>query len=275
MSSPTAVFSFKDLQYMTTATEESRQNTLGSRQDAYEPGIYIEKLTAATSYDNAYVERKPVKPNTRSNFAFLEEPVIGLVATKRRLDNNFSRQLEPKATARNNISKTLRGLISVGFSGRSVFPKSRAGFSLFSRLPQNFELEAGLRYLNFGNSTQIYTGYLGKYYHNFMLGVRTFVTPGRSNSSPKYCLTSRYYLRDEGDYISLSIGSGISHDERSLNIQFINKNRIGSRLASAGFNHCFLKKNFVSFNAAWLNRHNNSSFISHQIDASVGIKRRF
>jgi YaiO family outer membrane protein len=106
--------------------------------------------------------------------------------------------------------------LNAGYSSYSIFPKYRLGASLYYSLPFSFEIEAGIRYLTFATSNvRIFTGSLGKYYSNYWFSFRTYITPSVSRASYSYSIITRYYLSGADDYLSLSLGTGISPDDRS------------------------------------------------------------
>jgi YaiO family outer membrane protein len=174
------------------------------------------------------------------------------------------------------ISKTFYSYVSVGYSpGESVFPTYRAGFSLYANLPRSYEAEAGIRYLNFGSSTYIYTFYLGKYYSNFLFGGRTYITPGAGGASQSYSLSARYYFKGADDYIGLAAGSGISPDDRATSILYNNKNKLTSGQASLSFNHTISKVNIVSIKTGWISQQYKTDETGNQFNISLGLQRRF
>jgi YaiO family outer membrane protein len=175
-----------------------------------------------------------------------------------------------------HISKTFYSYVGLGYSpGASVFPKYRAGFSLYANLPRSYEAEAGIRYLHFENSTYVYTLYVGKYCSNFLLGARTYVTPGSSRSSQSYSALARYYLKGPNDYIGITLGSGISPDDRAISNQYSNKNRLTSSQASLTFNHSVANMNIISIKAGWLHQEYKTGTTGNQLDLSIGLQRRF
>jgi YaiO family outer membrane protein len=175
-----------------------------------------------------------------------------------------------------HISKTFYSYVSFGYSpGASVFPKYRAGFSLYANLPRSYEAEAGIRYLHFDNFTYVYTLYLGKYCSNFLLGARTYVTPGSGGSSQSYSVLARYYLKGANDYLGITVGSGISPDDRAISNQYSNKNRLTSSQASFTFNHSVAKMNIISIKAGWLHQEYKTETTGNQLDLSIGLQRRF
>ena len=157
-----------------------------------------------------------------------------------------------------------------------MFPKYRAGFSLYANLPKSFEAEVGLRYLYFSSSTCVYTASVGKYYKSFLFTARTYITPSNGEVSQSYSIAGRYYFKGADDYIGLKLGTGISPDDNNQNIQFNNKqNKPTSKQVSASFNHTFLKWNIVSVSAGLINQEYRPSVKGNQLNLSVGLSHRF
>jgi YaiO family outer membrane protein len=116
-----------------------------------------------------------------------------------------------------------------GYSGDDIFPDYRIGISLYYSLPYSFEIDGGFRYLKFSSSDAIvYTAALGKYYSNFWFSLRTYITPQLKKASKSFHLSIRYYLSDADEYLNLVLGTGISHDFRSIyKDYFLVANKIG------------------------------------------------
>jgi YaiO family outer membrane protein len=109
------------------------------------------------------------------------------------------------------------GYLNFGYSDSFIFPEYRFGAELHQALPRAFEVSAGVRHLEFrGGGVTIYTGSLSKYYRNWYLSVRPFITPRDEGVSNSYQFTFRRYFSDPDNYIGLRAGFGFSPDERRL-----------------------------------------------------------
>ncbi|HEX4887839.1 MAG TPA: YaiO family outer membrane beta-barrel protein [Luteibaculaceae bacterium] len=115
-----------------------------------------------------------------------------------------------------NLFKGVYAYLNAGFSGTDLFPNSRFGAEVYTKLPKAFEASAGLRQLQFGRGSDgsviLYTGTIGKYIGNYWLNVRTFITPGDAGTSNSYIFLARRYLNTAEDFIGLSGGFGFSPD---------------------------------------------------------------
>ena len=111
--------------------------------------------------------------------------------------------------------------LNFGVSYSPLFPSRRYGVELYQKLPKSFEFSAGLRYLEFSSSSpKIITGSIGKYYKNYWFSLRPYFTPKSYGTSTTVNLTVRNYLKDANNYISLTVGMGVSPDERG---RFVNE----------------------------------------------------
>ncbi|NIT59808.1 MAG: YaiO family outer membrane beta-barrel protein, partial [Aliifodinibius sp.] len=93
-------------------------------------------------------------------------------------------------------------------------PEYRFGVSLYKSLPSAFELEAGMRYLDFGTSkTDIYTVSLTKYLGSYLFTARTYLVPSSGGTSKSLNLVTRRYFGTAESYLSLNGGYGAAPTE--------------------------------------------------------------
>jgi YaiO family outer membrane protein len=174
------------------------------------------------------------------------------------------------------FSKTFYAYLNTGYSDDvGIFPKWKAGASLYANLPKAFETEIGIRYIYFSSSVFVYTLYVGKYYKSFLLGARTYLTPVASNISQSYSVMARYYYGGIDDYIGLNIGAGISPDDRRVNIQLNSAYKLRTYTAELTLRHAIRKLNVVVLNLSILNQEYLPGTIGNQFQAGVGYIRRF
>jgi len=177
-----------------------------------------------------------------------------------------------------HISKTFYAYMSGAYSNNvGIFPKTRAGFSLYANLPASFEAEAGFRYLHFTGDTWIYTASIGKYYKSFWFNFRTYLTPSNSSISQSYSIKARYYTGGADDYISLGIGTGISPDD-PRNIILLNNGqnyKLRSNNITAAYYRSFKKLNIIFFTASLDHQEYQFQTWGNQLDLGIGYQRRF
>lgn len=113
-----------------------------------------------------------------------------------------------------SITEGLYAYVSGGYSQSSIYPDYRFGFSLYKSLPSAFEVEAGIRYLDFGISqTDIYTVSLTKYLGSYLFTARTYLVPSSSGTSKSINLVARRYFSTAEAYFSLNMGYGSAPTE--------------------------------------------------------------
>ncbi len=162
--------------------------------------------------------------------------------------------------------------LNFGYSNASIFPKLRFGLSLYYSLPLSFEIDAGIRYLKFPSSkTNIYTFALGKYYSTFWFSFRTFIIPSGNSASYSYTLITRYYLTDADNYLALSLGTGISPDERSLN----NPNLLISKKVGVDYNFRISKRQTLSLATSYIYEEYFAGSFRNKISFGLGTQFSF
>lgn len=113
-----------------------------------------------------------------------------------------------------SIAPGFYAYVSGGYSQSPVHPDYRFGFSLYKSLPAAFELEAGVRYLDFGTSqTDIYTISLTKYWGSYLFTARTYLVPSSGGTSKSLNLVTRRYFGTAETYLSLNAGYGSAPTE--------------------------------------------------------------
>ena len=201
--------------------------------------------------------------------------VIGRINYANRFQNSAT-QFEIDAYPR--FSKVFYSYMNFGVSDNSgVFPKYRAGFSLYANLPKSFEGELGFRYLKFsGTPTWIYTGYIGKYVSSWLLGARTYITPSDfvKQVSASYNISARHYFGGADDYIGGNIGYGISPDDK-FNVSLINTALLNSFKIGVDYKKKINYHNIFNVSTAWFNQEYLPGVKGNQYLFSIGWLYRF
>lgn len=140
---------------------------------------------------------------------------IGSIIGRIRYANRFNRNgVQYEIDAYPTISDELYAYVNAGVSTSSIFPDYRLGLNLYKSLPNAFEGDAGLRYLNFSPSdVVIYTAALSKYYRNYFFTARTYVTPKSTGTSASFSLQARKYFYGPENYLNLRVGYGSAQEE--------------------------------------------------------------
>lgn len=230
------------------------------------------------SYDYTYFDKQFDNPWHLLSVDYSRSTKLGSVAARINYANRFKESgVQYEVDAYPRINKTFYAYVSGGLSNSDgVFPKSRAGFSLYANLPKSFEAEAGFRYLYFSSDTWIYTLYLGKYYKNWLFNVRTYLTPSIRNISQSYNIGARYYYKGSADeFIWLNIGTGLSPDEGNLAQQLNSTYKLVSNRASLVWRFNVQKFNSLSLSAGWINQEYLKDTKGNQLEVGVAFIHRF
>ena len=237
-------------------TQKKMPNSIGIKYDLITFDNVVTKPWHLVSIDyTKHIKKTPLI--TRLNYA-----------------NRFSKSgFQLEAEAYPALSKKIYTYINAGYSNdRLLFPKYRAGFSLYAALPKKFELEGGFRLLYFNSPTWIYTASVGKYYKRFWFNASTFLTPVSNNILQSYFLKTRYYFNDT-DFAMLVLGTGISPDDGKNNIQLNTNSTLKSRKAELVLRNTFKKKNVFHFNIGLMTQEFETSKYADQFNIGIGLQR--
>ncbi|MBO9619535.1 MAG: YaiO family outer membrane beta-barrel protein [Niabella sp.] len=227
-------------------------------------------------YDYVHFDKQFSDPWHLASIDYGRTTGIGTVIARVNYANRFRENgLQFEMDAYPRISKTFYLYVNAGYSNNvGVFPKWRAGLSVYANLPKSFEAELGIRHLYFTSSTEIFTAYLGKYYSNFLFGARTYLVPSNSSLSQSYSLLCRYYFGGADDYIGATVGTGISPDDRSLVAQLNTNYKLKTYKAGIDFRHA-IKRNIITADFSIINQEFQPATWGNQIQMGVGYIRRF
>jgi len=120
------------------------------------------------------------------------------------------------------LTKTLSGYLNYGFSDASnLFPRHKIGAELFYSFPKKITASLGIRYMQFTNNTLLsYTGSAGIYTGKYWFGFRAYVTPTSQRTGQSVYLFARRFFKDEFNYLTLSIGQGVSPENTTNSLNF-------------------------------------------------------
>ncbi|TDO05484.1 YaiO family outer membrane beta-barrel protein [Sunxiuqinia elliptica] len=199
--------------------------------------------------------------------------VIGRVNWGRRFDNTaFQYEIDSYPY----LAKNIMAYMNVGFSDQSaVFPRFRAGMSLYFSLPKAFEAEAGARFLRFSSNTWIYVASVSKYYKSYWFNLKTYLVPGNEKISHSYTMTTRYYTGGADDYWKFSFGYGLSPDDAVSVQNYISDYRLKSAHIGLGFRKSIKRFNVIGLSASYINQEFRKDQKGNQINTSVTYIRKF
>ncbi|HVI45751.1 MAG TPA: YaiO family outer membrane beta-barrel protein [Chitinophaga sp.] len=175
-------------------------------------------------------------------------------------------QLEAETYYTHNKSNYSYGLVS--WSNADVFPRFRAGYSLFHNFGKEWEGELGARYLR-ADSVDTWSGVwsVAKYWNNYWVNLRGYVINERGKWFQAYTLTNRYYLNDQKDFVALMLSLGTTPDDRSRNYQFAKAVDFFSSGIGAGYQKTFNYRTTLGLFGNWTNQHigNGQSYNQYDI----------
>lgn len=232
------------------------------------------------AYDYIYFDKQFDKPWQIASLDYTRQTSLGSITGRVNYASRYGQSgWQGEIDAYPHISNTFYTYLNFGYSGDyPVFPQYRAGFSLYANLPASFEAEAGLRYLYFTSATWIYTASVGKYYKNFWFNFRTYLTPSNQKISQSYALTARYYFGGADDYLSASVGTGISPDDRSKDVQLNNENynyKLKAQKASLAYRKTIGRLNVIGLSVSYVYEEYRPVTYGNQIDAGITYQRKF
>ncbi|MCM4167209.1 Lipopolysaccharide assembly protein B [Arenibacter antarcticus] len=237
------------------------------------------KNSIGLSYDFIYFDKRFDDPWHIASIDYSRQTKLGSVIARFNYANRFTTngaQFEIDAYPR--ISKLFYAYVSGGISeNKGIFPRYRAGFSLYANLPASFEADAGFRFLAFSGNTWIYTVGVGKYYKSYWFNLRTYLTPSTNSISHSYSLTTRYYFGGADDYLSFKIGTGISPDDNVNTVAFDPENiyKLKSINMAIGYRKLLWDTNVFSIKASLENQEYAPETKGNQLSLSIGYSKRF
>ena len=237
------------------------------------------KNSLGSSYDFVYFDKRFDDPWHLASIDYGRQTKLGSVTARVNYANRFrtdGTQFELDAYPR--ISDLFYTYVSGGISSKDgIFPRYRAGFSLYANLPASFEADAGFRFLAFDESTWIYTLAIGKYYKNYWFNLRTYLTPSVGAVSQSYAFTVRYYLGGADDFLSLKIGTGISPDDNANSILFDPDTvyKLKSSNIALSYRKLFRDTNVIVFSGSLENQEYARDTRGNQLSLSLGYIKRF
>ena len=256
--------------------QRNRKNA-EARRLAVQIQDHIARNGIGVRYDYIYFDKQFPDPWHLATLDYTRHTKAGAFTAKINYANRFSAdgaQYELESYPR--FSKTFYGYLNLGYSdNEGVFPRWRAGASLFANLPRAFEAELGVRYLYFNRDGFMYTAYAGKYYNSFLFGVKTFLTPQTATITQSYSIMARYYLGGANDYIGVQLGSGLSPDDARSNVQLNSGYKMRNYNFEINGRYSIQRLNIITANFSLLNQEYTPGQTGNQFQFGLGYIRRF
>lgn len=120
------------------------------------------------------------------------------------------------------LTKRLSGFLNYGFSAdNTLFPKHKFGAELFYTFSKMFTASGGIRYMDFvSNDLLTYTASLNVYTGKYLFNGRVYITPTKQKTGESVFVFARRFFKDEFNYITLTLGQGVSPENSNNALNF-------------------------------------------------------
>lgn len=240
------------------------------------PAKFKKLNSIGIKYDLTQFINSPVDPWHQLSVEYgRQKPGMPLIA-RVNIARRFSKQgFQFEADAYPALSKKMYLYLSAGYApGDLLFPKFRAGASLYISLPSAFEAEGGLRFLYFNSPAWIYLAGFGKYYKKFFFQLNGFLSPASQAVSQSYFAKCRFYLNDT-DYLMLLAGTGISPDDRNYNAALNSPAKRTAQRVEFSWKKTYRKTNILLFDIGFMKQRSSLHRYPGQLNFGIGLKKLF
>ena len=163
--------------------------------------------------------------------------------------------------------------LNAGFSDAALFPHRRYGAEIYHNFPKGIEGSLGLRRLQFSASTvTIYTGSLSKYLGDWLFTLRPNYTPNSLGASKSGSIAVRRYLGDAENYLTFSLGTGVSPDQPNPDASILD---LRSRKASLSAQGWLSRRFILSGGLAYEKQEISQGVERAQTTLNAGLEWRF
>jgi YaiO family outer membrane protein len=233
------------------------------------------KNMVSLGYEYVYFDKRFSDPWHFSYADYSRNTKIGYVSGRLWYSNRYNQNgLQGEVDAYPILSDRVYTYICVGASPSSIFPKFRAGGSIYFMLPKTFDGEMGFRYLNF-NPVESYIAVLGlgKYIKNWYINVQSYISLVSEQSSQSHTLNVRYYFSDRFNLVGMQLGTGISPDDRIRNID--QTANLKSYKLGLNYSKDVVKNLAIAAAGLWYYEEYASNTWGNQFSLSLSINKRF
>ncbi len=233
------------------------------------------KNMVGVGYEYIYFDKRFPDPWHFAYADYSRNTTLGYVSGRLWYSNRYGKNgFQSEIDAYPVLSDKVYTYIGVGASPSSIFPKFRAGGSIYFMLPKKFDGEMGFRYLNF-NPIESYIAVvgLGKYIKNWYINVQSYISLVSQQSSQSHTLNVRYYFSDRFNLVGMQIGTGVSPDDRVRNID--QTANLKSYKFGLNYSRDVVKNLAVAASGLWYYEEYATNTWGNQIGLSVSINKRF
>lgn len=173
-------------------------------------------------------------------------------------------------------NKTLYSYALAAFGNKIVFPQLRLGYSIFKTFGKEIEGELGARYLmtDSANAITAVTS-VAKPFGDFWVNLRAYFISDEGDFNTSFNLTTRYYMNNRQDYLSVIAGLGTSPDDRSRLIQFPQLSGLLTRSVAAGYQKTIKYRTTLGLFGTWINQKIADTRYQNQYDIYITVQRKF
>lgn len=164
----------------------------------------------------------------------------------------------------------------LAYSNYDVFPKVRAAYSIFKTFHNQIEVELGARYLNLDSSNS-FTGVtsVARPFGDFWVNLRAYFISESSDFYTAFNLTTRYYMNNHQDFVTLIAGIGTSPDDRSRLIRFPELSGLLTHSVGTGYQKVIRYRTTVGLFGTWINQKITNTDYQNQYDIYLVFQRKF
>ncbi|RYG10420.1 MAG: YaiO family outer membrane beta-barrel protein, partial [Chitinophagaceae bacterium] len=227
------------------------------------------------SYEYVHFDKRFDDPWHYTSLDYTRNTGVGSITGRLMYSNRFKTDgLQGEIEAYPSISKGIYAYVGAGYSQSDIFPKFRAGLSLYYTLPKSFDAETGFRYLDFNpNKTYIFVVAVGKYTGNFYFNLKSYLSPDVDIFSHSYTFSARYYFSDRYNFVGAQIGAGISPDDRARNI--IGEGNLSTYKFGLNYSRDLFSNFTIALSGLWFYEEYRANLWGNQIGAGVSLIKRF
>lgn len=133
--------------------------------------------------------------------------------------NRFGQEgIQYELDAYPKINEKSYAYLNYGFSGSQIFPRHRAGAEIHTMISSSMEVSAGIRHLDFRESTATtYTASLGLYKGNYFIAVRPLITPRNDNPTAYFgSVLIRKYGSASDIWMGATLSAGVEPESQQF-----------------------------------------------------------
>ena len=167
-------------------------------------------------------------------------------------------------------------IANVGVANQ-YFPKLKATFSYFQPVAKVWQVEIGGRFARLQDSTNFITGVLGieRTFNNVWVNAKALIMKDDFNFYQSVLLQSRFYLKNERNYIVAMASAGTAPEDQRLNFQTNTLSTYLNTMVGAGYFHHLNYKTSFGVQGNWYNYRLQQYSYLNQYNLFLTVKTKF